>query len=194
MMGFGSFLFRLGWIPVLCAAGGAAYLVVKIRASESFAERCDRYLFGLPLYGKGYRILVCQRFSKTMALLLEGGVSLIDAVILSGRATGSRWISRLCSEQAEEIRHGAKLSEAMKQVPFIADAIAEWMAVGEAAGGLSRMTARAGDRYTRMWESYVARALGMLEPAILIFIGGFVLTIALSVLLPVIQLGKMAGQ
>jgi type II secretory pathway component PulF len=82
----------------------------------------------------------------------------------------------------------------MKQVPFIADAIAEWMAVGEAAGGLSRMTARAGDRYTRMWESYVARALGMLEPAILIFIGGFVLTIALSVLLPVIQLGKMAGQ
>ncbi len=194
MMAFGSFIFRWGWVPLGIIAAGLAYLVFRIRGDDDFAEKCDRAAFRLPLYGKGYRILVCQRFSKTMALLLEGGVSVIDAVILSGRATGSRWIARLCAEQAEGIRHGAKLSEAMKNVPFIADVIAEWLAVGEAAGGLERMTARAGDRYTRMWENYITRSLGMLEPAILIFVGGFVLLVALSVLLPVIQLGKMAGQ
>jgi general secretion pathway protein F len=166
---------------------------LRIRKDKDFAEKCDRSSFGFPVFGRGYRILVCQRFSKTMALLLAGGVSLIDAVILSGRSTGSRWVSRLCSEQAEEIKHGAKLSEAMKKVPFISDAIAEWMAVGEAAGGLERMTARAGDKYTRMWESYVARALGLLEPVILVLVGGFVLLVALSVLLPVIDLSKMAG-
>jgi len=193
MMAFGSFVFKLGWVPLLLIAGGVVYLYFRIKNDDEFAERCDRSSFGVPLYGKGYRILVCQRFSKTMALLLEGGVSLIDAVVLSGRATGSRWIARLCEERAEEIRHGAKLSEEMKKVPYISDAIAEWMAVGEAAGGLARMTAKAGDSYTRIWKNYVTRSLGMLEPLILIFVGGFVLAVALSVLLPVIQLGQMVG-
>ena len=193
MVAFGSFLFRWGWLVLGLLAGGLYYLCWRLKNDEAFAEAFDQFLFRVPVFGKGYEIVVCQRFSKTMSILLEGGVSVIDALVLSGRATGSRWISGLCAEQAEEVRHGEKLSEAIRKIPFLSASIAEWVAVGEAAGGLARMTARAGDRYTRIWESYMARALGILEPVILIFVGGFVLLITLSILLPVISFSQMVG-
>lgn len=193
MIAFGAFLFRWGWLLLALLFGGIYYVTRRVRNDEAFATEFDKFLFRIPVFGKGYQIVVCQRFSKTMTILLEGGVSVIDALVLSGRATGSRWISNLCSEQAEEVRHGTKLSEAIREIPFLSEAIAEWVAVGEAAGGLVRMTARAGDRYTRIWESYMTRALGILEPVILLVVGGFVLLITLSILLPVISFSKMAG-
>jgi general secretion pathway protein F len=194
VMAFGSFISRWGWLLFTALGSGVAYLVWRIRKDEDFAVKWDRFLFRLPVFGKGYRIVVCQRFTKTMAILLEGGVSIIDAMILSGRATGSRWIAGLCAEQAEEVRHGVKLSEAIKMIPVLSESIAEWVAVGETTGGLERMTARAGDRYSRMWDSYMAKALGILEPVILIIVGGFVLLITLSVLMPVISMSRMIGE
>lgn len=193
MMSLGALLFRWGWVLIIAIVSGIYYIYRRVTTDESFASRFDRGLFLVPIFGSGYRILVCQRFSKTMAILLEGGVSAIDAVILSGRATGSRWIAGICAEQAEEVRHGAKLSDAIKGIPFLSDSIAEWVAVGEAAGSLERMTAKAGEKYTRMWESYMGRALGILEPVILIFVGGFVLLVTMSVMLPIMSLSKMVG-
>lgn len=193
MIAFGAVLFRWGWVLAVSVAGAVYYTYKRVRTDEAFADSFDRSMFRLPVFGKGYRILVCQRFAKTMAILLEGGVSVIDAVVLSGRATGSKWIAGVCAEQAEEVRHGVKLSEAIRRIPFLSDSIAEWVAVGEAAGALERMTSKAGERYTRMWESYMARALGILEPLILIVVGGFVLLVTLSVLMPIMSLSKMVG-
>ena len=193
MIAFGALTFKWGWIVVLIMVCAGYYVARRVKSDEDFAKRFDRAMFRLPLFGKGYRIVICQRFSKTMAILLEGGVSVIDAVILSGRATGSRWIASLCAEQAEEIRHGAKLSDAIKSIPYLSEAIGEWIAVGEAAGGLARMTSQAGEKYTRLWETYMARALGILEPVILIFVGGFVLLVTVSVLLPIMSFTKMVG-
>ena len=193
MITFGAVVFRWGWLLAVSVAAAVYYTYKRVRTDEAFANSFDRFMFGVPIFGKGYRILVCQRFAKTMAILLEGGVSVIDAMILSGRATGSKWIAGICAEQAEEVKHGVKLSEAIKRIPFLSESIAEWVAVGEAAGALERMTSKAGERYTRMWESYMGRALGILEPVILIVVGGFVLLVTLSVLLPIMSLSKMVG-
>ena len=193
MITFGAVVFRWGWLLAVSVAAAVYYTYKRVRTDEAFANSFDRFMFGVPIFGKGYRILVCQRFAKTMAILLEGGVSVIDAMILSGRATGSKWIAGICAEQAEEVKHGVKLSEAIKRIPFLSESIAEWVAVGEAAGALERMTSKAGERYTRMWESYMGRAIGILEPVILIVVGGFVLLVTLSVLLPIMSLSKMVG-
>lgn len=193
MMVSGSWVMHWGWILPVTAIIVLFYLIRRISEDEAFADTVDMFLFKVPVIGAGYRILVCQRFAKTMAILLDGGVSAIDSVVLSGRATGSRWIAGICARQADAVKHGLRLSEAIRKVPFLSDSVAEWIAVGEAAGGLSRMVARAGDRYSRLWDTYMARALGIIEPCILMIVGGFVLLVTLSVLLPIISLSRIAG-
>lgn len=193
MMGFGGVFSLWGLLAAALVAAAVFYILRRARHDDSLSTAIDRAMFRVPLIGGGYKILVCQRFSRTMSMLLEGGVSVIDAVILAGRATGSRWISGICEERAEEIRHGSRTSDAIRRVPYLSESIAEWIAVGEAAGGLVRMTASAGARYTRLWDRYIARAMGLLEPAVLIFVGGFVLVVALAVLLPLTSLTRLMG-
>ena len=61
-------------------------------------------MFAWPVWGKGYVMLVCMRFSRTLAMLMHGGVSLIDSVRLAGKATGSCWVNSLVDEQVDAVR------------------------------------------------------------------------------------------
>jgi len=134
------------------------------------------------------------RFSRTLSMLLTGGIPLIDGLILAGRATGSPWLSRIVEREAETVRHGSSLSDAVRRIPRLSQSLPGWISVGEAGGGLERLLANAGERYENNWNRYVSRWLSLLEPVLILVIGGFVLLVTLSVLLPVLSLSRSLGQ
>lgn len=190
MIGFGRVLTRWG-LPVLVLAVVAVLSVRKrIAADPGFRRRCDRLLFRLPVAGKGYTLLVNERFCRTLAVLLRGGVSLIDGVVLAGKATGSAWVGELADTAAESVRHGDKLSDAVQRVPPLAVFLPGWLRIGEAGGDMARLLENAGDRFNARWDRFIKFCLGLLEPVLILAIGGFVLLITLAVLLPVFTLSS----
>ena len=85
-----------------------SYLIRSRSTRDSdFAVRINVLIFRIPLIGRAYTALVNLRFARTLALLLEGGVSLVEGLPLAGRATGSIYVSEQTGQQADAIRHGA---------------------------------------------------------------------------------------
>jgi len=153
----------------------------------------DRWLFRLPVLGRGYLLLANLRCARTLAILLRGGVGLVDALPLAGRATGSAWIARLAAEEAEAVRHGSSLADAIRRIPPLAEVLPAWIQAGEASGALDRLLDTAGSAMQHRWDRFVTRTLSWLEPALIFAVGGFVLLVVLSVLLPIISLNRLIG-
>jgi len=190
MVGVSALVGRWGAAAAAVIAVFVCCVVNRLRRDPKLRERLDRRLFALPLVGPGYTLLVNVRFARTLALLLEGGVGMIEGIQLAGRATGSAWVARLAETEAETVRHGGTLSEAVRKIPPLKSTLPGWIYIGEASGGLARLLENAGRRYQERWERFVTRSLGLLEPFLIIVIGGFVLLVTLSVLLPVISLTR----
>jgi general secretion pathway protein F len=194
MLGVGRFLAIAG-LPLLAAAAGIIYWFRnRLRTDLDFRRLWDARLFGFPVIGKGYTILANLRFSRTMAVLIHGGVSLIDGLVLAGRATGSLWIAQLVEAQAEDVRRGGTLSDAVRKVPPLSATLPAWIQTGEASGEIERLLTSASQRYQDQWDRYIGRCLSFIEPILILVIGGFVLLVTISVLLPVLSLTKAVGR
>ena len=151
----------------------------------SWLRRLDR----LPLYRQGARTLASLRFARTLVLLLRGGVSAVDALDLAGQSTGNAWVAGLVQQQADAVRHGTSLSQAIRAVPPL-EALSGWIKAGEASGDLTALLEKAADRLQQRWQTYLARTTSLLEPLLILLVGAFVLLIALAILLPVLSLNQ----
>jgi general secretion pathway protein F len=187
----------LFWKVLLVMGGLLGWLTWHVwrRANRDpvFAAAVDRWRFRIPVLGRGHHLLVNWRFSRTMAILLEGGVGVVDAFVLAGRATGSRWVAELAAAESERIRHGSSMSEAVRRIAPLSEGLSGWVVIGENSGELSSMLDISSRRSQEQWERYVARSLQVLEPLLMLLIGGFVLAVTLSILLPVISLTQSVG-
>ena len=182
-------------LPVAVLAGmiGWASLRKRMAGDSVFHAGLDRFCFRLPLVGRGYRLVVNLRCARTLAILLKGGVGLVDALPLAGRSTGSVWIAALMEKEADAVRHGASLADAVRRVPPLAVSLPAWIQAGEASGALEKLLNTAGDAFQHQWNRFAARTLSWLEPALILLIGLFVLLVTLSVLLPIISMNRMLG-
>ncbi|OVE76255.1 hypothetical protein BVX97_01730 [bacterium E08(2017)] len=165
----------------------------RLRVDNNFQVLLDQKLFGLPVIGQGYRMLVSLRFARTMSILIGGGVSLINCLILSGKATGSAWVTSLAAKQAEDVRHGSSLTEAVRNIPPLAGSLTGWIQTGEASGRIETLMDKAGEKYEEDWKRYTTRYLTLLEPMLILLVAVFILSLILPVLMSVIDLSTNIG-
>ncbi|MEI7436600.1 MAG: type II secretion system F family protein [bacterium] len=184
------------WVLPLAIAFGVAggfSMRRRLRRDADYRMRWDRRLYRLPVVGRGRRLVAGLRCSRTLAVLLRGGVPLVDAVRLAGRATGSAWLGSRVMEEGDALRHGRSLADVFRRVPVLSEMLPAWIQAGEASGSLERMLECAGDAFQHRWERFITRALGVMEPLLILVIGGFVLLVVLSIILPIVSMNKAMG-
>ena len=162
----------------------------RLRRSADFRCAMDRRMYRIPVVGRAYTALVNLRFARTLALLIRGGVPLVEGLVLAGRATGSPWVERLTREESDEVRQGRSLAAGLREIPPLQASLPGWVEAGEASGDLSAMLESAGLRYQQQWDRVVSRFLALLEPVLVLIVGAFVLLVALSILLPVLSMNQ----
>ncbi|MBO7223145.1 MAG: type II secretion system F family protein [Kiritimatiellae bacterium] len=157
-----------------------------------FAEQFDRFVL-LHLGGAAMAGLVSMRFASILSVLSEAGMPIVNALPIAGEGTGNRWLKKLVLEQTERVRNGVAVSDAIDAVPVLRTELTGWARVGETGGCLPQMLEVAASKARRMWEKYMSVRLALLEPIMLVAIGGFVFLIAIAVLLPLLQMTKGFG-
>jgi general secretion pathway protein F len=190
MVGLGRWLLYWGWLPTGVTVCAVVVLRLWMHMNAAARLRCSVWAFRVPVWRHGLTLLVNLRFARTLAILLQGGVPLTEGLVMAGRATGSAWVAHLAEKQADAVRHGSSLSDAVRGIPPLAGSLPGWIRIGEVSGGLERLMRTAGERYHAQWERYVVRATGFIEPVLILFVGGFVLLVTLSVLLPIMSLTR----
>ncbi|MDB5695361.1 MAG: gspF [Sphingomonas bacterium] len=184
-----------GWwwamLLVLALIGVAIWQALR---NPALRLRFDTRLLKLPLLGRLLRDLHAARMSRTLSTMVASRLPLLEGLTLTAGTIHNRRLRAASDEIADSIRQGGSLSAAMRRTGVFPPLLTYLAASGEAAGRLDEMLERAADYLEREFDRFTATALSLLEPAIIVIMGGVVATIVLSILLPILQLNTLAGQ
>jgi len=193
VMGLSAFLVGWWWalLIVMALLGVLAWRALK---EPGVRLAVDTWLLRLPLLGRLLRDLHAARMARTLSTMVASRLPLLEGLTLTGSTIHNRRLRLASDEIIESIRAGGSLSAAMRRATVFPPLLVYLAASGEAAGQLDTMLERAADYLEREFDRFTATAMAMLEPLIIVVMGGVVATIVLSILLPILQLNTLAGQ
>jgi len=192
VMGISAFLAGYWWLLAILL-GLAAFGLWRALKVESFRYRFDSVLLRLPLLGRLIRDLHAARMARTLSTMVASRLPLMEGLSLTTQTVHNRVLRQASEEIVEAIRGGGSLSAALRRAGVFPPLLVYLTASGESAGRLDTMLERAADYLEREFDSFTSAALAMLEPVIIIAMGGIVAVIILSILLPILQLQSLTG-
>ncbi|MBX9795563.1 type II secretion system inner membrane protein GspF [Sphingomonas sp.] len=188
-----AFLAGYWWavIIALVLAGVAARFALR---QPAIKLAFDSILLRTPFIGRLLRDLHAARMARTLSTMVASRLPLLEGMALTTGTIHNARLRQASDEITDAIRQGGSLSAAMRRSGVFPPLLTYLAASGEAAGRLDEMLERAADYLEREFDRFTATALSLLEPAIIVLMGGVVATIVLAILLPILQLNTLAGQ
>lgn len=180
------------WLIALALAAGAA-LFARAMADAATRRRFDAWALTLPVAGRLIRNWQSARLARTLAMMVASRLPIVDGLALTLPTIGNREIRARVARMADDIREGASLTAAMKRATILPPLLVAMVAGGESAGRLDVMLDRGAEALEREHDAATRAALALLEPAIILVMGGAVAVIVLSILLPILQLESLAS-
>ncbi len=187
MLAISAFLRSYGWLLLLAIAGGVGTLMLMLR-NEAFREQFDAGWLGLPLIGRLARGYNAARFAGTLAMLAGAGVPILKALQAAAETLSNRAMRADAMEALVQVREGAPLASALAGKKRFPGLLAMFSRLGEQTGQLPRMLDRAAKQLAAEVQRRAMQAATILEPLLIVAMGGVVMLIVLAVLLPIIQL------
>jgi general secretion pathway protein F len=180
-----------GWAGVLALVlAGLASAALLRRPGPRLAF--DRWWLRAPVVGRLTRDLHGARMARTLATMLNAGLPVLEGLTLTARTVRNRALQASTQAMADAVREGGGLSAAMKRGGVFPPILMHMTASGEAAGRLAPMLDRAADYLEQEFAAFTTAMLSLLEPAIIVVMGGLVALIVLSILLPILQINTLA--
>lgn len=158
------------------------------RRTESGRKVIDRWLLRMPLFGALLEKVGLSRVTRTLATLLSGGVPMLESLKITSSTAGNVIIEDQIMRARSLVAEGTSLTDAFKEVGHFPFMLIQMIGVGEATGTLDEMLTKLADFYDEEVEASVANLLSVMEPVLLIFVGGLVGTIVVSMYLPIFSL------
>ncbi|MDB5814266.1 MAG: gspF [Rhodocyclales bacterium] len=158
---------------------------------DALRRRWHLWLLSLPLLGRHLRTLDTARFASTLAILVSAGVPLLAGLDAGRQVMKSLPLKDAVATAADRVREGASLSAAMRQTRSFPPLLIHMLASGEATGELSAMLARCAKLQQAEVENRSLTLTTLLEPMLLLCMGGAVLLIVLAVMQPIIELNAL---
>ena len=180
-----------GWLAglavMLVVAGGAVAL-----RNPAVRLKADTALLRLPLVGRLTRDLHGAKMARTLSTMIAAGLPVLEGLTITARTVSNRALRAATATMADAVREGGGLSAAMRRADVFPPILVYMTASGESSGRLEPMLERAADYLEREFSTFTAVMLGLLEPAIIVVMGGVVALIVLSILLPILQINTLA--
>lgn len=182
------------WYWLVLLIGATIFFTHRWLQNPAARSRYHRTLLRLPLIGRLTRGLNTARFARTLAILAGSGVPVLEALRISGQVVENIPMRHAVDEATSRIREGMGIARALGARKLFPPMTVHLIASGESSGQLEMMLERAADAQEREMETLLSTFLGLLEPALILFMGAMVLLIVLAILLPIFELNQLVGQ
>jgi general secretion pathway protein F len=166
-------------------------VVMSIRyyyAQPKGREWFDKYLLRAPLFGPIYKKIATARVATTLGTLLNGGVELLNALDIVRNIVGNVHMKRALEEARDGVREGKSLAKELSKSGYFPNLLSQMVAIGEKSGKLEVMLSKAGKNFSAEVNAAIAGLTSLIEPLMMIVLGGIVFSIVISVLLPMTKL------
>jgi general secretion pathway protein F len=172
---------------------GLAWLMAWVATPEGRAAK-DGFVLRLPIFGALVRMLAVSRFSRTLATLLRSGVPLLKAMDIVKNVLDNGKLEKVIETAAGSIREGESIAGPLKRSGDFPPIVTHMIAVGERSGQLEQMLENVSRAYDAQVETRVQALTSLLEPLMIVFMGGGVGFIAFAILMPLIQMNQFVQQ
>ena len=179
----------------LIVAGIAVAAVAAVSALKQPAnrERLQGVLLRLPWIGNTLRKFATSQLARTLATLLGGGIPLVNALEITVRAMSNRYLARHLDVVRGRVQEGHSFAGALLDQRMLPDVAVKMVEVGESTGALQEMLNSIADFYDEEIETEVARFITIVEPALLVVMGGVIAIVVLALYLPIFELSSVVG-
>jgi type IV pilus assembly protein PilC len=178
---------------IVAVAFGAVYFLRKYIKTPDGKLRFHQLLLRIPVL-KGIIIKVAiARFARTFASLMSAGVSVLDALEVTGGAMGNKVIENQLKAAAVEVKNGKQLSEPLGNSEYFPAIVAQMLAIGEETGQIDKVLVKVADFYEEEVDAVIDGVSALIEPIMIIFLGATVGLIAASVMGPIASLSQNIG-
>lgn len=176
------------WYIVLAAVVALALGAGRVSRTSSGRRVVDSWKLRVPVFGRLNNYLLLGSMGRTLAMLLGSGIPLMQVLEAAGDSLGNAVYRRALEEVKQGVSKGETLADTMRWTGIIPPFVVEMVRIGEQAGALEPMMQKIAEHYDRQAEEMVANLTALLEPAMLVLIGGVVATVLVSLLLPILTL------
>ena len=190
LIGLSDFV-RVAWPYFTVAVAGVLVAAHFLLRQAGPRRRFDALLLKAPVLGPLIRGINTARFANTLAILVGGGVPLLSALKSGARVVTNAAMRESVERATGQVREGASLARALGATREFPPLLIHLVASGEASGRLRHMLERAARLETQALERRLAVLLTLIEPGMIVLMGGIVLLIVLAILLPIIEINQL---
>jgi type IV pilus assembly protein PilC len=163
----------------------------SLKQSEAAREKLDRMKLKLPVLGTLLKKSIVARFTRTLAITLEAGVPIIEAMKLLESIVGSPIYSKAVAQICKEVASGNQLYVSMNNTKLFPSMVVQMISIGETSGSLGEMLNKVADYYEEEVNTIVDNLSSLLEPVIMVVLGGIIGTFVVAMYLPIFKLGSI---
>ncbi|NOY87555.1 MAG: type II secretion system F family protein [Deltaproteobacteria bacterium] len=159
--------------------------------TEEGMRRIDGMMLRMPIFGPLIRKVAVAKFTRTLGTMLSSGVPLLDALEICARTSGNKIVERAVFRTRESISEGKTIAEPLEETGVFPPMVVQMISVGEATGALDSMLGKIADFYDDEVDTAVGTLTSLLEPLMMVFLGGVVGFVVIAMYLPIFKMAAL---
>jgi len=175
------------------AVVAVCFLFKKYRKTKNGRRQTDGIWLKSPIFGSLVKKVAVSRFTRTLSTMLGSGVTILDAMEIVAKTSGNVILEEVILEARSSIAEGRTISEPLSESGIFPGMVVRMIAVGEATGALDAMLEKIADFYDAEVDTAVDALTSMLEPLLMVFLGGAIGGLVIAMYLPIFQMAGAMG-
>ena len=188
VIGLSHFLAGWGGLAILICIVAFFVTLFQVRKTERGKAITDGILLKLPIFGVLLRKVAIAKFTRTLSTLIGSGVPILDGLEITAKTAGNKVVEYGVMDVRAAVSEGKTLAEPLTKVKVFPPMVTHMIAVGEQTGALDSMLSKIADFYDEEVDNAVANLTAMMEPMLMVFLGGAVGFIVVAMYLPIFKI------
>jgi len=181
------FLFFVAAVVVL------VFLLRRYYKTDGGRHVIDSFLLKVPVFGMLFRKIAIARFSRTLSTLVSSGVPILDSLNIVAKTAGNIIVEDAIMKARSSISEGETIADPLARADVFPPMVTQMISVGESTGALDNMLGKIADFYDEEVDTTVATLTSLMEPFLMIFLGGTIGTIVIAMYLPIFNMASAVG-
>lgn len=183
-----NFVAGIGGLLIAGGVTAVVIFIVQFRRTDKGKYITDRILLKLPIFGVLLKKVAVAKFTRTLGTLVSSGVPILEGLDITAKTSGNKVIEYAIMEVRKGVVSGKTLAEPITKAKVFPPMVTHMIAVGESTGALDAMLAKIADFYDDEVDAAVSNLTAMMEPMLMVFLGGTVGFIVVAMYLPIFKL------
>lgn len=192
VMSMSEFMVEYWWVLLVGLIAVGYFIRQSYKRSIKFQERVDQYMLTMPIFGSLVQKSAIARWTRTLATMFAAGVPLVDALDSVGGAAGNFVYKKATTRIKQDVTAGTSLTTAMTAANVFPTMVLQMTGIGEESGSLDSMLNNVANFYEDEVDEAVKGISSMIEPLIILLLGGVVGGMVVAMYLPIFNLGQIA--